>query len=108
MDSLYYELPIGLSSNGEMLQNVELLRTNGVAEKVFVTKIAEKPYTWQGNVLSVAIKSIGNVEIGAGVREKYLKEGSVTIPEAILHLTLADVNTSLVEIHRRCWVSQIP
>ena len=108
MDSLYYELPIGLSSNGEMLKNVELLRTNGVAEKVFVTKIAEKPYTWQGNVLSVAIKSIGNVEIGAGVREKYLKEGSVTIPEAILHLTLADVNTSLVEIHRRCWVSQIP
>ena len=27
MDSLYYELPIGLSSNGEMLKNVELLIT---------------------------------------------------------------------------------
>ena len=108
MESLYFELPIGLRINGEVHKNVELLKTNGVAEKVFVKKIAEKPFTWQGNVVSVAVKSIGNIEIGSEVRRKYLEDGSVTIPTPILKLPLAEINTLLVEIHRRVWLSFIP
>lgn len=108
MDGLFFELPIGLQINGEVFKDVELLRTNGVAEKVFVKKVSEKPFTWQGNILSIAVKTIGNIEIGAEARKKYLEDGSVTIPLAIRKLTMADVNTMLVEVHRRCWVSFVP
>ena len=108
MDSLFFELPTGLRLNGEVHKNVELLKTNGVAEKVFVKKIPEKPFTWQGNVISIATKSIGTIEIGSEARQKYLADGSVTIPMAVLKLPLAEINTMLVEIHRRVWVSFIP
>lgn len=108
MDGLFFELPTGLRINGEVYKDVELLKTNGVAEKIFVKKISEKPFTWQGNIVSAAVKRIGNIEIGAEVRKKYLEDGSVTIPLAVLKLPLAEVNTLLVEIHRRVWVSFIP
>jgi hypothetical protein len=108
MEGLFFELPVGLHLNGEIHKDVELLRTNGVAEKIFLKKLSEKPYTWQGNVVSAAVKNIGTYEIGSEVREKYLKDGSVTIPMVVNKLTLADINTLLVEIHRRVWVSFIP
>lgn len=108
MDSLYFELPVGLSYNGEVHKNVELMTTNGVAEKVFVKKLAEKPFTWQANVVSIATKSIGNIEFGAECRADYLKTGTVSIPDPVRKLTLADLNTLIVEIHRRCWVHFIP
>lgn len=71
-------------------------------------KLAEKPFTWQGNVVSIAVKSIGPIEIGAECRQGYLQNGSVTIPQVVRNITLADINTLMVEIHRRCWVSFIP
>lgn len=108
MDGLFFELPTGLRINGEVYKDVELLKTNGVAEKIFVKKISEKPFTWQGNIVSAAVKRIGNIEIGAEVRKKYLEDGAVTIPLAVLKLPLAEINTLLVEIHRRVWVSFIP
>lgn len=108
MEGLFFELPTGLRINGEVHKEVELLKTNGVAEKIFVKKLSEKPFTWQGNVVSAAVKRIGNVEIGAEVRKKYLEDGSVTIPQAVMQLPLAEINTLLVEIHRRVWVSFIP
>ena len=103
-----FELPIGLRLNGEVHKEVELLKTNGVAEKIFLKKISEKPFTWQGNIVSAAVKNIGSVEIGAEVRKKYLEDGAVTIPRPVLLLPLAEINTLLVEIHRRAWVSFIP
>lgn len=108
MEGLFFELPVGLRINGEVHKEVELLKTNGVAEKIFVKKISEKPFTWQGNIVSAAVKRIGNVEIGSEVRKKYLEDGSVTIPYSVLKLPLAEINTLLVEIHRRVWVSFVP
>lgn len=108
MNGLTFDLPVGLNIDGIAQKKVELLQTNGVAEKVFVKKLSEKPYTWQGNVVSIAVKSIGDIEIGASVRKGYLETGSVTIPSIVKKLTLADINTLLVEIHRRVWVSFIP
>lgn len=108
MDGLFFELPFGLTINGETHKEVELLKTNGVAEKIFLKKLSEKPFTWQGNVISAAVKRIGNIEIGAEVRKKYQEDGAVTIPWTVLELPLAEVNTLLVEIHRRVWVSFIP
>lgn len=108
MKDLYFELPVGLRLNGEVHKDVELLKTNGVAEKIFLKRISEKPFTWQGNIVSAAVKRIGNVEIGSEVRKKYLEDGAVTIPTAVLKLPLAEVNTLLVEIHRRVWVSFMP
>lgn len=108
MEGLFFELPVGLCINGEVHKEVELLKTNGVAEKIFVKKISEKPFTWQGNIVAAAVKRIGTVEIGSEVRKKYLEDGSVTIPHSVLKLPLAEINTLLVEIHRRVWVSFVP
>lgn len=108
MKDLSFELPVGLTINGETHKNVELLKTNGVSEKIITKKLSEKPYTWQGNVISACVKSIGPIEIGADVRNKYLKDGSVTIPHSVLSLPLAEINTLMLEIHRRAWVSFIP
>mgnify|MGYP000872654188 CR=1 FL=1 len=108
MDSLFFELPTGLRMNGEVHKEVELLKTNGVAEKIFTKRISDKPFTWQGYIVSAAVKRIGNIEIGAEVRKKYLEDGSVTIPLAVMKLPLAEVNSLLVEIHRRVWVNFIP
>lgn len=108
MEGLFFELPVGLRVNGEVHKEVELLKTNGVAEKIFVKKLPEKPFTWQGNIVSTAVKRIGTIEIGSNVRKKYLEDGSVTIPSSVLKLPLAEINTLLVEIHRRVWVSFIP
>lgn len=108
MESLFFDLPVGLNLRGEVHKNVELLETNGVAEKVFVKRIPEKPYTWQANVISVATKNIGGILIGEECRANYLKNESLTIPEPVMALTLADVNTLLVEIHRRVWESKMP
>lgn len=108
MDRLFFELPTGLTINGEVHKDVTLLKTNGVAEKIFTKKISDRPFTWQGNIVSAAVKSIGNIEIGAGVRKDYLTDGTVTIPQAVKMLPLAEINTLLVEIHRRVWVDFIP
>lgn len=108
MDGLYFELPVGLRINGEVYKEVELLKSNGVAEKIFTKKLSEKPFTWQGNIVSAGVKRIGSIEIGSEVRKKYLEDGSVTIPTPVLKLPLAEINTLLVEIHRRVWVSFIP
>lgn len=108
MEGLYFELPVGLQLNGEVHKEVELLSTNGVAEKVFLKKTAEKPFTWQGNVVSIAVKCIGGIEIAPECRKKYLEDNSVTIPSTVLALSLADVNTLMVEIHRRVWESVLP
>ena len=108
MDRLHLELPVGLMLGGETHKKVELLRTNGVAEKVFVKKLPNQPFAWQGNIVSIATKSIGDFQIGAECREGYLRDGSVTIPDTVKALTMADINTLLIEIHRRCWVSFIP
>ena len=108
MDGLFFELPVGLRMNGEVHKEVELLKTNGVAEKIFTKKLSDKPFTWQGNIISAAVKRIGNIEIGSEVRKGYSMDGTVTIPLAVKKLPLAEVNTLLVEIHRRVWVSFIP
>ena len=65
--------------------------------KSFLKKLAEKPFTWQGNVVSIAVKSIGPFEIGSECRQNYLKDNSVTIPQIVRNLTLADINTLMVE-----------
>lgn len=108
MESLNFSLPIGLNVDGNYAKDVELIDVNGVAEKVILNKISDKPYTWQGNVIAVTTKSIGDIQIAAEARKSYLQDGAVTIPDAVKKLTLADVNTMLVEIHRRVWQSKIP
>lgn len=106
--SLNFELPVGLKIDGDYKKDVELVDANGVAEKVILRKLQDKPYTWQGNVISVVTKRIGNVEISSEARKSFMMDGAVTIPDAVTKLTLADVNTLLVEIHRRVWQSFIP
>ena len=106
--SLNFELPVGLKIDGDYKKDVELVDANGVAEKVILRKLQDKPYTWQGNVISVVTKRIGNIEIASEARKSFMTDGAITIPDAVMKLTLADVNTMLVEIHRRVWQSFIP
>lgn len=108
MSELHLELPIGLPIGGTYRRDVELLRTNGVAEKVFTKKSAEKPYTWIANVISIAVKHIGGIEIGQQAREEYVKGGNITHSKAVLSLPLGDSNSLLLEIHRKVWQNIIP
>lgn len=108
MESPIFELPVGLNYNGAVHKSVELLVSNGIAEKVFTKKLADRPFTWQAQVISVAVRSIGDINIGVAVREEFLSSGTITIPAAVLALSLADMNTLLVEIHRKCWQDLIP
>lgn len=105
---LSFELPVGLTVDGKSLKDVELVDANGVAEKVILRKLQDKPYTWQGNVIAVSVQNIGGIGISADARKSFMQDGSVTIPDVVKDLTLADVNTLIVEIHRRIWQSFIP
>ncbi len=104
---LVFDLPVGLNYNGAIHTEVELLPSNGIAEKVYVKKLADRPFTWHSYVLAVSIKRIGDIYIGEDVRKNYEKTNSVSVPEVIRHLTIADTNTLIVEIHRRVWENQL-
>lgn len=97
------ELNIGVSVNGELRKDYSLLRSNGIAERVFTDKAPQKTYSWMCNVFSVALNTLGGVPIGGNARAEYAKSESITVPKVIMDLPLADANTLLVEIHRKVW-----
>lgn len=105
---LTFEMPIGVSIGGKSLKNVTLLRVNGAAEKIFTERLPERPYTWMGYVASAGIDNIDTVPVGAEVRNYYVENNSIQIPEIIMAMPLAEVNSLLVEIHRRIWKPFIP
>jgi len=101
-------LYVGFEYEGKKVQEIELLRSNGVAEKVFTEKLPDKSYSWMANVLTIAVKEIAGKPIGMPAREEHLKTRGFTVPKAILAITLADVNSLMIEIHRRVWQNLIP
>lgn len=98
-------LHIGVMTNdGMVVKDYRLLRTNGIAEKVFIDKNSTKPFSWLANVLSVALDSIGDTRIGGKVRAEYTSSGgSIEVPNIVKRIPLNDTNTLLVEIHRKVW-----
>lgn len=96
-------LGLGLDFGGERIKDVQFMRTNGIAERVFTEKPASQPFTWYGNVISIATKNIGKHQIAAEVRANYEKNETVDIPDVVGELFLADANSLLIEIHRQCW-----
>lgn len=107
-NKLEFEMPLGFKVNGQHERNIELLKTNGVAEEVFLKKNSEKPYTWIGNVISIATGRIGEHSVGTKAREGYTKNGTIEIPQLVKLFPLAEANSMLVEIHRRVWQNIIP
>lgn len=105
MKELTFTVPIGTNEN-ETETKVELLKTNGIAEKVFLTKLKEKPYTWLGQIISVSAKTINGVACAEEVRKKYVDNETLTIPDVVLDLPLAVANSMVTEIHRRVWKSK--
>ena len=108
MKELSLELMYGVTLGEKTHKKVELLRTNGVAEKIFTDKFPEKPYSWIGTVISTAAKKIGTEAVGVSARQEYLDTGHITIPQIVQKLPLAEANTLLVEIHRRVWKNELP
>lgn len=108
MKDLKFDLLVGYKVKGNYTKSIELLRSNSIAEEVFTRKLAEKPFTWIANVISIATKSIGSELVGEAVRDEYLKSGSVTIPSIVKQMPLTDANMLLLEIHRRVWESKLP
>lgn len=105
---LTYDVAIGLRGGSTVHREVTLMRGNGVSEKVFLKKNSDKPYTWIGNVLTVAFKEFAGEEIAKDARIEFVQEGSVTIPNVIQKMPLADANSSLLEVHRRLWQNLVP
>lgn len=98
-----FKLLVGYKFENNYLRNVSLLPSNGVAEKVFTAKIPDRPFTWMGYVISIAVKDIDGVPVGAKCREEYVKTKGLTIPQVILQMPFADMNTATLEIHRLVW-----
>lgn len=106
-ENLNVELYVGTDVNGSYATVATLAPTNGVAEEIILKKLSDKPYTWMGNVLSCCVFSIGDVEVSEGVRDSFSKNKSFTIPQVIKKLSLADVNTLIVEIQRKLWDAKL-
>jgi hypothetical protein len=105
---LNVKLLIGYNVVNGYTREVQLLKSNAVAEEVFTKKIAERPFTWIGNVVTIACGSIGGVPVGAAAREHYLKHQTVEIPSVVKSMPLADANSLLLEVHRKVWKAVIP
>lgn len=104
MQNLEGNLFVGIEHNGNILKGYSLLRSNGVAEKVFTDKSPNKPYTWMANIMTIAIGDIEGNSIAAAARQDYVKSGgSVTHNPLVLKMPLPDLNMMLVEVHRRVW-----
>lgn len=102
---LTFDLNIGVKIAGELQKSVTLLKSNSIAEEVFTRKLAQQPFTWIGNIISVAVGSIGSTNIADSVRDEYFKTGKITIPKVVKDISFADSNSLLLEIHRRVWES---
>jgi len=106
--NLHLDLNIPYKFGSDLINKAELLRTNGIAEEVFLKKLPEKPYTWIANVIAVAVGSLGNVPVGTTTRSTYEKSGAIVIPSVVMQMPLAEANSFLPEIHRRVWKNKIP
>ena len=102
-NKLDFELPISYPFNGEWVKDVELLKSNGVAEEVFLKRSAEKSYTWIANIITIASAKLGNNDVAVKAREEFVKSKSITIPAVVRKMYLANANTMLLEVHRRVW-----
>lgn len=105
---LYLNLNVPYKFGAETISKAELLRTNGIAEEVFLKKLPEKPYTWIGNVISIAVGALNHTQVGTVTRSMYEKAKIVVIPPVVLALPLSEANSFLPEIHRRVWKNLIP
>lgn len=106
--NLNYNVGVKFIYNNELIDRAELLKTNGIAEEVYLKKFPEKPYTWIANVISIGIGSLNNIPVGTIARTQYEKSGQVFIPDIVKHLPLAEANSMLPEIHRRVWKNTLP
>ena len=105
---LNLKIPIGLNvPDIGYTRDVELLKANAISEEVFTRKTPEKPYSYIADIIAVSLKSLGGFLIGAAVREQYLKDTYVTLPDIVKKISLADSNTLLLEIHRRTWEKEL-
>ena len=106
-ERLIQRLQVGFSHNGNYIRDIEFLPSNGVAETIFTEKIPEKPYTWISKVITIATKSLGDIQVGQTARMEYAKTGGITVPPIVKEITLAEANTVLLEIHRTVWENLI-
>lgn len=100
---LRFDLNIGVKIGSNTEKEIHLLESNSIAEEVFTRKLAQEPFTYIANVITIATGSIGTTNIAEAAREEYFKTGKITIPQAVKNIPFADANTMLLEIHRRVW-----
>lgn len=100
---LKFSLRIGIPVGGSIVKDIPLSRTNGVVETVFSERLPEMPYTWMGRVIAVSVSDIGGSPIAGPCRDQYDRNENITLPDEVLAIPFAEVNTILIEIHRRLW-----
>lgn len=109
MSDLHFDLPIGIVYDKDKppVREVELLPINGVAERVILKRLANKPYTWTARLLTACIGRLGNKEIAGPARKKYLETTQMEINNLITKMSIGDVNTAILEIHRKLWAPKL-
>lgn len=106
MQTFTVSLPIGAEHRqqpGTLLKEVELLEIDATCEEAFTRRKPDSPYTWMGEILTLAISKFGDAQIAAKARRRYAKGEPVDVHPLIDTIPVADVNTLLVEIHRKTW-----
>jgi hypothetical protein len=100
--NMTFQLGIGVKHDGKILKSGTLLRANGLAERVYADK-SIGPNEWSAKVLAISIAEIGGVPIAAQCRKDLLENDSFIVPQIVYDIPLVEVNSLLLEIHRKCW-----
>lgn len=99
-----YKLPNGLIVDGQSIKEVSMAETGGEAELIFNEKPTSSGlYTWFGKVVSVAVKSIGEVKVAS----EFLKDEDRAVVPIVTKIPFVDIGTLLIQIQRECWEDTI-
>jgi hypothetical protein len=101
---LNFGLRVGYSYKDAYINTVGLSAINGIAETIILQRLQNKPYTFMGNILAATILNLGSeTGIATNTRNEFAKSRNVVIPDVIMSMPLAEINTLIVEVHRRLW-----
>lgn len=106
MDERTLKLPVGLQVGDELVKEVPVAETSGMAEEVYTSRPSEtKLYTWFGEIIAVSLSAIGKDPVASEFAKTF--NSTRTIPKAVRRLPLNDVGSLIIQIQRECWEDTI-
>ena len=96
-----FKMPVGVMVGTSLVRSAGIAALTGDAEKIFVKKpSATKLYTWFGQLASLSIRELGDVEVSAPFQKQKNQD---IIPKVVQDIPLNDIGTLLLQIQRELW-----